>query len=374
MDEPARDTTLQQLQFVLRARFVIVALAFACSAVLSGGRGDWDYFVEVGRQLVSEDGLAFYRVHSDVQTGAMSLLVAATLSVAWSNGFIVQAILTNALGFWLVILVDRWPTSPSDPRDKDEHRLATLLGGTLLGVWWGQLGATGHLDDAVVLAAAVVAVNAQLTDRVRWSGFAVGLALTFKPWAIFFVPLTLALPLSRRQLGPVRQPGLVIAGVLGAMAWLPFIIAEPSSLRRLSPTVLVADDAVLRLIGLEGLGPHASLRIGQLVLGTALVFLLVAMSRAHAVLAAAIAVRLLADPGTWNYYSAGLVLGCIVWEGIERHSIVPWLALVASIGMLPESIIASPELRAGLRLVSLLIVLGTVTLRSRRIEARVELA
>lgn len=366
-DVPIEQSGAHELDRVLRARYVLIVLAFGCSAILSGGRGDWDYFVDLGRSLLTEDRLGFYRIHGDAQTGALSLLAAAAFSVSWSNGFVLAVVLTGALGLTLVVVLERWPTFETEDLELYDRRMATLLSGTLLGVWWGQLGATGHLDDAAVLAAAVLALRSHLAGHTRTSGLIVGLSLGFKPWAVFFIPLTLDMRRAHREY-LIPQPGLCSAIVLGLGAWLPFIIAEPSTLTRLRATVLVADDSALRLLGLEDLGPTAGLRIVQLVAGTALVLGFVMTRRAHASLAAAVAVRVLVDPGTWNYYSVGLVLGCVVWERVDRGSVVPRLALIASIGMLPESIVGSAELRAVLRVVAITIVLATILLRSRRVD------
>ena len=356
------DRTVIELRRTISLRYPIIALALICSAVLSGGRGDWNYFVDLGRDLVDTDRLAFYKLHGDAQTGPLPLLMAAALSHSLRNGFVACVAICGLIGFSCLAFIEH--------RDESRlgitlgRRLGTLLAGLVLCLWWGQLGSFGHLDDAVVVGLSVVALDEHISRRTWRAGIAVGLAIAFKPWAIFLLPLSLRrrgheTSGPRSRLAPFG--GVAIALTIGYAAWLPFIIAEPSSLQRLSPTVQLADDSVLGLFGLDSIATTSGLRVTQLLVGMLVALIMTLRGRPHAALPAAIAFRMVSDPGTWGYYTSSLVLVCIVWEFWDRRAIVPWLGLVATIGLAPEFVVHDPTVRAWLRLCTLVCVIVVVS-------------
>ena len=61
----------------------------------------------------------------------------------------------------------------------------------------------------------------------------------------------------------LRAP--IVAGVVAAAAWLPFIIGAPDSLKALRPTVNVAPDSVLALFGVTNDSMPDWMRVAQLL-------------------------------------------------------------------------------------------------------------
>jgi hypothetical protein len=335
-----------------------------CGAVLSGGRGDWNYFVELGRAMLSSDGLSVYARHADAQTGPLTLITAAFFSILPRNGFVLCVTACAALGILSVWLTERFAP---EWRNAYSRRLATLFGGAIVIGWWSSLGAYGHIDDASVLVLSLVALACHTRNRALWAAVAVGIAIAFKPWAVIFGPLCLPpgtptkWPSKRRILA-----GPAIAAALSALLWLPFILAEPSTIRGLSPTVNVAYDSIIRLVGLSDFGDSRQLRVVQLLFASTVVLCAVIRERADGALVAGIAARLLLDPGTWTYYSAGFVLGALVWDLWRTERTIPLWTIAASVAVVPDTLLPFERLRACLRLIGCVVAIVGVCVASNR--------
>jgi hypothetical protein len=315
---------------------VVVSLA---AGVVSGGRGDWDEFVDAGRAMFGSAGLHVYVQHHEVQTGPLSLLLAWLFSYTPRNGFVLAAIVCAALGLLSVRLHELTARSRGD---QIQFQLLVLAGGCLVAFTWAKLGGYGHLDDALTLACAVAALHEVRAERSLRAGLAVGIAIISKPWGVIFLPLTLA---TRRR--DVRAP--VVAAVVAAAVWLPFIIGAPDSLKALRPTVNVFPDSVLALFGVTSESMPDWLRVGQLIGCVAVAAVLVYRRRPESVIAAAIAVRIATDPATWSYYTPGLVIGVLIWDLLDRRRF-PWMTLAAVVALAPTWLVPSEDARAGLRL------------------------
>jgi hypothetical protein len=72
------------------------------------------------------------------------------------------------------------------------------------------------------------------------------------------------------------------------------------------------------------------------------------------VLLAAVAVRMITDPGTWSYYTAGFMLGALAWDLYETNSITPKATWCAAVLLLPPWLIPWDDVRAITRLVACL--------------------
>jgi hypothetical protein len=79
-----------------------------------------------------------------------------------------------------------------------------------------------------------------------------------------------------------------------------------------------------------------------------------------------VSVRLLLDGGTWPYYTAGLIVGALLWDVLESEYRIPWATIAAS-ALLPKPTWIEPaEVRALMRLVACLGAIALVLWAVRR--------
>jgi hypothetical protein len=77
------------------------------------------------------------------------------------------------------------------------------------------------------------------------------------------------------------------------------------------------------------------------------------------------------DPGTWAYYTPGLVVGALVWDAYESRRKLPWVTMAATLLLLPAWIVPSDEARACLRLLACVAAVAAVLGGGRdRVRAR----
>ena len=329
----------QSLARVAGWRYVVIGTVSLAAGVVSGGRGDWNEFVDAGRTMLGSSGLHVYVLHHEVQTGPLSLLLASLLGHTWRNGFVVSAIVTAALGLVCVRMLELTAAVP--PR-RTQGDLLVMVAGCLAMFTWAKLGGYGHLDDAITLTCAVVALHQVRAGRPIRAGLAIGIGIAAKPWGIIFLPLTLA---TR----PREWRAPMVAAVISGAAWLPFIIGAPDSLRAMRPTVNVAPDSVLALLGATTDSLPEWTRVAQLLACLGVAALLALRCRPESIIAAAIAVRLATDPATWSYYTPGLVIGVVIWDLLARRRF-PWATLIAVVGLAPTWLLPSDTARAVTRL------------------------
>jgi hypothetical protein len=289
---------------------------------LGSDQGDWHYFVEGGRLLFSGSGaggLHLFARHPELQVGPLSLLASAALGVASAgNGFVVQTLLSMALGVLTLFLVER---TGERLRGGSAPALAIAIGAPLFLEQWAAIAAIGHLDDALALTFGALAVYGVAGRSPVLAGCAVGLAVAAKPWALFFLPLLAALPWGRR-----RAIGLCAA--VTAAAWLPFVLADPRTLRAGAFTIYNWPDSTLRVLGVDSLNTPQWVRPAQLAACLLVGVLAVRRGRWYAVPLAVVAVRLLLDGGTYSYYGAGLVLGAMLLDACSQDRSVPVATIV----------------------------------------------
>lgn len=327
------------LERVARWRYAVIAVVALAAGIVSGGRGDWDQFVDAARAMLGPAGLHVYVIHRDVQTGPLSLLITWLFAHTPRDGFVLATVVTAGLGL-LVVRVQELIARPAHRHV--EFDVLVLVGGCLTAFTWAKLGGYGHLDDALTLTAAVVALYEVRAGRPLWAAVAIGVGIAAKPWGIIFTPLTLA---TRPR--DLRAP--VLAGLVAAVAWLPFIIGAPSSLKALRPTVDVAPDSVLSLFGVTDASMPDWMRVAQLVACVGVALLLALQHRSTAIIAAAVAVRIASDPATWSYYTPGLVAGVLIWDLLGRRRF-PWVTLAVVVGLAPTWLIPSDTTRGVMRL------------------------
>jgi hypothetical protein len=189
---------------------------------------------------------------------------------------------------------------------------------TVLSVRWG------HLDDVLAMVFAIVALRAVSADRPVLAGVALALAIAAKPWAIGFLPLLLVLPWGR-----LRAATVAAAGV--ALAWAPFVIANPQTLAALHPPVGLAQASGLHTLGARGVLVPAWGRTAQLVLSPAAATVTVLMRGLPGVLLVSVAVRLALDPKDNAYYIGSAALAAVVFDLLGTRWTIPWTTLVTVI-------------------------------------------
>lgn len=301
--------------------------------------GDWSFFAAAGRTLASDRWMYVYVDHPNAQTGPLTLAIAWLIDplglAAVRLGIMLAGIAIMGLLVW-------------SSRGLPGVRWRLAVGGTAVAVWWPQLSYFGHLDDALVLLLAVAAVALARNERRAATGALAGVAIGVKPTAVFL--LALALPRTAWRSVRAWVP-LLIGAAIAVVVWAPFLVAD-GALDALQPRVPIMPDSVVGLF-LEPMRiPSSGLRLTQLAVTLVLAALAHHRHGPAAVLWTGVAARLLLDPAAWPYYTAGFVLGALVWEVFTVRRRIPWATVLSALLLSPEWLIGSDTARAWLRLVA----------------------
>lgn len=329
----------------LPARQVVVVVVLVLAALLSATvfaparRGDLAFFLDAYRAMVGASGLEVYADIPNIQSGPIALLGVGLLDGIGPAAFPLAVGLMYVVALLAITRLDGVA---------DHHPLTLATGGLVLLFWWRTFAFQGHLDDATVVALALVALAAVHRDRRIAAALVLGACLAIKPWAVFLVPLTIGTdgPWRRRLAAPA------VSLTVGALAWVPFLAASTGTLDGIRPTVWSAPDSVLRLVSGSAAPMPTVARIGQLTLCLLAVAWVTARGHASLALFLGVALRLLLDGGTWPYYTAGLVAGALVVDLRHHTRRLPWLVLVTSLLLPKPTWIEVAEVRALLRAVA----------------------
>ena len=303
-------------------RFGVPAIGCLVLAVGIHGDTDWPYVVTGARDL----GLRVYATHPDVQVGPTALaLVRAAHWLVGSYGAAIGATVVAALLPLVLGIVDRlsqW--RPDVP--------AELLSLTLVAVGWAFLASRGHVDDAIVIAAALSALWAARTQQPLVCGVLLGVATSAKPWGLIFLPTVLLLRDRRIR-------AAVCAVMVTAAAWLPFVIAAPGTLDAIRPALPLHPASLLGFL----FGLHAPLWVRPVQFLAAVAAGIVAVRRgAWAALPLVVmAIRILTDPFIWGYYAGGLIVAALPVER-TRHYRYPWLGILGFALLLTPALMRAP--------------------------------
>jgi hypothetical protein len=284
----------------------------------------WHFFRDGADGMLAGSGLHVYAQHPTLQIGPLAFLVASAIGAVAGSHALGLAQLVMVLGLGVVVGLLAWLLPPAG------RAWRVLLGGLVLAPAWTVLAVRWtHLDD--VLALVLITVGLWGTRQGRGHPALAGLALAgacaAKPWAVIALPLLLLLPTR------VRWRAVAYALVGTAVAWLPFLMADPGTLSALHPQVRVADSSVMWWLGYHGTYLPAWDRLAQLA-GAPLVALMAVWRRSWpGALLAGVAVRLVLDPQDIAYYAAGAVLAALVLDLFGRRSRVPWTALVTAVAL-----------------------------------------
>ena len=242
-----------------------------------------------------------------------------------------------------------------------------MLAAATFLVEWDHLAIdTLHIDDAIALACAALAIDAIARRSAWWwPALAIGAAAAAKPWAILFLPLLVAVTPARRRIA------WLLAAFVGLGVWAPFVIADSKTLLAAHYTTINARSSVLRLFGVHDPRTPRWDRLVQLFVGLALGLLTVVRGRWEGVVLVAVAVRIMLDPSVNTYYTTGLVFGALVWD-LVRHK---WRWPITTIAVallleLPTLIAIAPTPAAILRLAGCVGAIVTVVASSPRDSAR----
>jgi hypothetical protein len=290
-----------------------------------GAGRSWHFFAEGGRLLASggpTGGLHLYATHPALQIGPLALAISAALGAAGPAAGRVAAIAAmSATGLPLLAAV--WRLLPAPERRR--HIRLLVAGLIFLPVWAELTTHFGHLDDVLALCLSVAAAHAVRRRQPVWAGVALAAAADAKPWAAAFVALVLALP--RRDRWPAL--GAFAAGV--AVAWLPFLAADPHTLMAAARFTIPNDySSALRAIGVNSAGTPWWDRPAQLAVGVAAGCLAVRRGRWPAVILLAVAARIMLDPGVYAYYTSGALLGTVMVDVLVARWLLPWTTAVAA--------------------------------------------
>ncbi len=312
---------------------------------LSRNAVSWRFFDLAARSLWSgsrEGGLHVYAAHPALQFGPVSMLAASLVRLAGADARLVAIGIITSLGYVVLRMVERLEIHGAPPVTRPQMVAATLV---FIPVWMEVAVHYAHLDDALALLFVLLAVHAIGRHRPLGAAALLALAADSKPWALAFVPLLLLLPRVAR----VRALAVWCAGLL--VAWLPFVIADPRTLGVAGFTIPNTPTSALRALGVSARVTPAWDRPAQIALGCLLAGAVVRTRRWPAALFVVIAARLLIDPGTYAYYTAGLVLAALVVDLYLTRRRVPAyvlsaLVLVYAVRMLPVAPSVLGELRA----------------------------
>jgi hypothetical protein len=275
----------------------------------------WHFFADGSRLLLHGSGLNLYADHPELQTGPLSLVVAALLrplpaSVAKN----VALVAMTAAGPLLLAALAPLVAPPGRRRRMLLAAILLIPAWTVLSVRWG------HLDDVLAMAFAILAVRAVCAERPVLAGAALAAAIAAKPWAVGFLPLLLVLPRSRLR-------GAATAAVGAAAAWAPFVLANPKTLGALHPPVGLSPAAGLYALGARGQIVPPWGRAAELVLSPLVALVVVLTRRWPGVLLVSIAVRLALDPKDNAYYIGSAALAAAVFDLVGTGWTIPWTTL-----------------------------------------------
>jgi hypothetical protein len=349
----------------------------------------WHFFVEGSRLAFSgpypphyrgAGGLHLYANYPWLQIGPLSFAVAQVLRhLGPDNGLVTAELVMTVMGLGVLIVVRHVAVAVRpDLAAGRSLRWGFLAGGAIFMIGWEELAvAYGHLDDALALLCAVLALRAAISRRPVLVGLTVGLAADAKPWALVFLPLLLVagLPgdepsgegaarrarvtsgwvLSGRVLSGWVLSGWVLSGAVAlgivAAAWLPFYLGDPGTSAAAHYAIANLPDSALRALGVSTAHTPSWDRAAQVAVGCALGALAVWRRRWPAVILLGVGARIALDPAVHGYYTAGVLLGALIWDLLGARRPVPFWTLVsyAALDLVPL-LTHDPAVRGAFRL------------------------
>jgi hypothetical protein len=348
---------------------VLGCWALACFARFARHGGiAWHFFTSGSTLLFGgagagalPGGLHLYANYPQLQIGPVAFVVAQGLrQFGPDQGVFVTEAVLMAMGLYLlhelvqIALIAR----PDLVRRPTALRVTILAGGAVFLVSWAELAATfAHLDDAFALILAVLAVRAAVAEHPVLVGLCIGLATDCKPWALVFLPIVFMLP--------IRAWGRAAASALAAIAvaWLPFVIADPHTVAAMHYTIRNMPGSALRALGVSDPRTPSWDRSAQLLIGCALGVAAVLRRRWPAVILLGVGARIALDPADWGYYTAGVLVGALLWDMAGTPRPIPLWTVTSFAALTAVQAITKDSAVLGLLRLSLVIAFsGTILL------------
>ena len=352
----------------------LVALTVLCAIAYGSHRGQsWHFFVDGARALLCSNGstaarcgLHLYATHPELQIGPLSFVVTWLVLPFGGSGEGLAEVAMSLAGLAALLVLEHDVRKSSGAATRERLQRRVFLAGVVFVPAWVDLSVRfAHLDDVLALTFTALAVRAVAQGRSVPVGLLLSLATLSKPWAVAFLPLTLATPAGRRfrtVLWAVVPVGLVAA---------VFLLADPSSLTAAKFAITNAPSSSLRALGVTAATTPSWDRPVQFGLGAALAGVAVWRGRWAAAVMVAAAARIALDPGVYSYYTAAILLGAVVWDVHARKGrdfpIWSWLVFGALFGSRYLSL--GPTSLGGLRLTICAAVVGAALLASTPLGA-----
>jgi len=286
----------------------------------------WRFFALGGHLLTRPGiggGLHVYGRHPVLQIGPLALAAAAGFDSLGGAGRLCAVLVLATIGLVLVAVVER--TRVADVAVTPRRLLLCAV--LFLPVWMELAFHYTHLDDGLALLFAALAVQTAAKDRPVWTGVLLALAADSKPWAVAFVPLLLAVG----RHGRTRAFAAWAVGL--AAAWAPFLLADTRTLTAAKFAIPNTATSALRALGVTSSGTPTWDRPAQFLLGALVAAVAVKTGRWPAALFAALSIRILLDPGTYAYYTAGLVLAAVYVDLFLARRAIPLFTAFAVAGV-----------------------------------------
>ena len=346
------------LRWLDSAWFPWVWMALWAAGHVGNSLVSW-HFVVAGAALLrtggAHAGLHLYATHPELQMGPLTFAAATPLSgLPLRLSGAIAAIVVAAIGPAVLVAISRFPDLSVTSRQRG------LAAAILLPIWAELAVHYTHLDDALALAFLMAGMLAIAWRRPIPAALLLAASSDAKPWALGFVALVLVLPRDRW----LRAGGVWCVAV--AVAWLPFILADPKTLHAGGFSIPNDASSSLRALGITASATPLWDRPVQLLLGCALAVVAVRRGRWLVVPAVVLAVRMLLDPGTYPYYTAGLVLATVLVDLGWRRTRWPWVSMwvafslyaMRHLGPLTPTDPALGWVRAATLVILLVVVLG----------------
>lgn len=314
---------------VALARIGPIWLAICLLLSLIHGLYSWHYFRAAGEIFAAggHGGWHVFATHPQFQFGPLTVLVSSAFAAApWRIAEVAGAGLMLAIG----ALVMRVLATLSKPQPSKSAAAIALSISAAIAAWVDVAIHFGHLDD--VLALGLLAFAVLGASREKWTAAALllGAAAAAKPWALPMGVLLLAAPYR------VRLGALVRFALVAVLPWVPFVLSDARTLNLSRFSITDAPDSLLRLLGLGSGHTPPWDRPAQLVIGIALGGALAARRRWVEVPFVVLAARMLLDPQTYSYYTAGLVVAAAFIDATSDRR-WPLLAVTAGVGLTAAS-------------------------------------
>jgi hypothetical protein len=118
-----------------------------------------------------------------------------------------------------------------------------------------------------------------------------------------------------------------------SLAWLPFVLVDPHTLTAAQFAITNQPSSALRALGATSPKTPGWDRPAQIILGCLLGAAAIRRHRWPAVILLGIGARIALDPGVYSYYTAGVLLGALLWDMLGMRWPVPLWTLLSGLAL-----------------------------------------